>query len=232
MTNDGVRRDAELCKVCGSCVSACPNQAREIIGRRLRVSEVVEVVSRDKPFYENSGGGVTISGGEPTFQAGFLLELLRAFQNQQIHTAIETCGLFPEGVLERLTERVDLFLYDLKHMDPGLHEEFTAVSNERILANFEEVLRRVGSERIVPRVPVIPGFNSDPESFEPLTAFLRGVGYAGPLHLMPYNKLAKTKYQKVGMGSSYQDMGDLTPAQLDAIVACIEEASFPVVCNH
>jgi pyruvate formate lyase activating enzyme len=232
LTEEGVHREAELCKVCGSCIQACPNQARDLIGRRLTVPEIVEVVSRDKPFYDNSGGGVTISGGEPTFQPDFLLALLRALRKEGVHTAVETCGFFREQVLEPLIDLVDLFLYDLKHMDPAVHKQFTAVSNELILSNFTEILSRVGSDRIVPRVPIIPGFNSDPESFDALTEFLRSVGYSGPVHLMPYNKLAKTKYEKVGMGTAYRDMGDLTTEQLEAIVARVEGASFPVVCNH
>jgi pyruvate formate lyase activating enzyme len=232
LAEDGVTRDAERCCVCGKCVEACLNGARELIGRTMSVAEVVEIVARDRPFYDNSGGGVTISGGEPTAQVDFLLELLASLQERGIATALETSGLFHADLVERLVSCVDLFLYDVKCIDEAVHRQFTGVSNRQILANFEEILGRAGVERVLPRIPVIPGFNAAPDAIDQITAFLKGLGYSGAVHAMPYNKLAKTKYEKLGVGEAYADMGELTEPQLEAILERIARSSFTAVCNH
>jgi pyruvate formate lyase activating enzyme len=232
LTDEGVRRDVKLCKACAMCVEACPNGARELIGREMSVADVVDGVVRDKPFYDNSGGGVTLSGGEPTMQRDFLLSLLAALKREGIHTALETCGFFQENLVDSLVAVVDVFLYDIKHIDLEAHKRFTGVSSERVLNNFTAILDSVGSQRILPRVPVIPGFNADLQVLDEITDFLRQAGYSGPVHLMPYNRMARTKYEKVGMGSKYADMGELAPSRLQAIVDRIEQRSFPVVCNH
>jgi pyruvate formate lyase activating enzyme len=204
----------------------------ERIGKELSTEQIVEQVSRDREFYEMSGGGVTISGGEPTLQAEFLLELLGGIKQRGLHTALETCGFFGEDLIEALVEHVDLFLYDIKHVRAEHHEYFTGVSNERIVSNFSKILGRVGSSRVIPRVPVIPGFNDDADSIEGMVAFLNEVGYDGPVHLMPYNRMAKTKWEKIGKGSLYRDMGSLEEETLGGIVSCFERASFETVCNR
>ena len=232
LTDDGVLRDVRLCRACATCVEACPNGARELIGREMSVADVMDAVVRDQPFYDHSGGGVTLSGGEPTVQRYFLLQLLAALKRASLHTALETCGFFHDNLVDSLVSLVDLFLYDIKHIDPESHKRFTEVSNERVLTNFTAILGRVGSQRVLPRIPVIPGFNTGPQALDGITDFLRQAGYSGPVHLMPYNRMARTKYEKVGMRAQYTDMGDLTPSQLQAIVDRIEQRSFPVVCNH
>ena len=232
LTDHGVLRDVRLCRACATCVEACPNGARELIGREMSVAEVVDAVVRDKPFYDNSGGGVTLSGGEPTMQRDFLLQLLAALKREGLHTALETCGFFQDNVVDLLVGLVDLFLYDIKQIDTEAHRQFTGVSSERVLTNFTAILGRVGSQRLLPRVPVIPGFNAGLEVLDGITDFLRQAGYSGPVHLIPYNRMARTKYEKVGMGSKYADMGDLNPSQLQAIIDRLEQQSFAVVCNH
>jgi len=203
----------------------------ETIGKELAPEEIVETVARDGAFYDGSGGGVTISGGEPTFQAEFLLEILRAVREERIHTALETCGYFRKELVDPLIGLVDLFLFDIKHVEPGIHKQYTGVSNEGILANFTQILSRVGSERIVPRIPVIPGFNDNPESIDKILSFLKETGHTGQVHLMPYNRMAKTKWEKIGRASSYSDMGELTEDTLDDMMSRIDAASFEAVCN-
>ncbi len=232
LTEHGVVRDHKACTTCGECAAACPNRAMEKIGAELSADEVAERVSRDTTFYESSGGGVTVSGGEPTFQAEFLFELLRAVKGRGLHTALETCGYFDRDLVDDLLELVDLFLYDIKHADPDIHKKLTGVSNEKILGNFSSILSRAGNARIVPRVPVIPGFNDDADSIEGIVACLKRAGYAGPVHLMPYNRMAKTKWEKIGRGSSYRDMGLQPDEVLDKIIAQFEQASFETVCNR
>jgi pyruvate formate lyase activating enzyme len=204
----------------------------EKIGKELSVNEIAESVSHDKIFYETSGGGVTISGGEPTFQADFLFEILRAVKQAGIHTAIETCGHFGDKLLDSLVELVDLFLYDIKHIDSETHKKFTGVSNETILANFSQILGRVGNERIIPRIPLISGINDDADSIDKIAAFLRQAGYRGPVHLMPYNRMAKTKWEKIGKGALYRDMGILSDETIAMIASRLETASLEPVCNR
>jgi pyruvate formate lyase activating enzyme len=232
LSEDNIIYNNDLCELCGSCVSVCPNNVIEIIGVSRKVDEIVELVLNDKPFYDNSGGGVTLSGGEPTLQGKFLVELLKKLKNKDVHIALETCGYFNDAIRESLVELVDLFLFDFKHCDPRLHEKFTGVSNEKILENFSYVLCKVGTERIIPRIPLIPSVNDNKTTIEGITRFLKSVKYFGEVHLMPYNKLAKTKYEKIGKGEKYQDMGDLTKEKMSEIVEFIESQSFKVVIQH
>ena len=222
----------DLCELCGICISVCPNKVIEIVGAPKNVDEIVELVLNDKPFYDNSGGGVTLSGGEPTLQGKFLEELLKKLKEKKVHIALETCGYFNDAIREKLVELVDLFLFDIKHIDPRLHEKFTRVSNEKILENFRFVFSKVGTERIIPRIPLIPGVNDNQSTIEGITTFLKSINYSGEVHLMPYNKLAKTKYEKIGKIERYQDMGDLTKEKMSEIVKIIESQSFKVVIQH
>ncbi|MBI5118595.1 glycyl-radical enzyme activating protein [Candidatus Poribacteria bacterium] len=226
-----LKRDFELCAVCGECANVCPNQAMEKIGKSLSPDEILSLVSRDKAFYETSGGGLTVSGGEPTFQHAFLMEILRLGRESGIHTALETCGCFGQEIVESLVESVDLFLYDIKHVDAGKHREFTGVSNEKIMSNFSRILSCVGSGRIIPRIPVIPGFNDDGDSVDMVISFLKRSRYSGPVHLMPYNRMARTKWEKIGRGASYKDMGVLSDDAIESIASQFEHASFEAVCN-
>jgi pyruvate formate lyase activating enzyme len=232
LTVDGVIKDKDLCSLCASCVEACPNEVMQLIGKSMSVDEVVNIAERDKPFYETSGGGITISGGEPTLQSKFLLDLLKSFKQKGIHTAIETCGYFKEDLIERLINLVDLFLFDIKHLDPNEHKKYTDVSNEKILNNFAKIHSKVGSNRIIARIPIIPGVNTDLKTIEDIAIFLKSIHYSGPVHLMPYNKMAKTKYEKVGKGHLYKDMGDLTEEHLEEITKKFEHSNFKVVCNR
>ena len=222
----------ERCVACGQCAETCYAEALVMAGREATASEVMEQVLRDKPFYDNSGGGVTISGGEPTMQAAFLFSLLESLKQQGIHTAIETCGFFKRDLIRELVDLSDLFLFDIKHMNQQAHKKFTGVSNEEILSNFEKIHSSAGSERIIPRIPLIPGFNTDSDAIDEIITFLKQIRYNGPVHLMPYNKMAKTKYEKVGKSHLYQDMGELPDEKIDAIMKKIEDNSFQVVCNR
>jgi len=232
LLNDEIKRDKALCTTCGICSEMCPNLVMEIVGRNISVEELVEIVVRDKPFYDNSGGGATISGGEPTLQINFLLELLKELKKQGIHTAIETCGYFNEDLICELVKYVDLFLFDIKLIDNEKHKEFTGVVNEKILTNFSKIFSKVGSERIIPRIPLIPGVNTDLGSIQHIITFLHEINYDGQIHLMPYNKLTKTKYEKVGMGDLYKDMGDLADENLNEITKLFEQHSYDVIINH
>lgn len=188
--------------------------------RAISAADLVQSVLLDRPFFEASGGGVTFSGGEPTVQAEFLLEALELLQGQGIHTALETSGQFRASLCEPLAKLVDLFLFDLKHADDLEHKAGTGVGNRGIVGNLERLVALVGTERIVPRLPIVPGFNDSPESVEPLLALLESLGFAGDVHLMPYHAWARKKYEDLGL--EFHDMGTLGPASR-AATQCLFE---------
>lgn len=232
LTSKGIKRDVKRCNLCGNCIKTCPNKVMELVGKEYSVEEVVKIVAADKPFYDNSGGGVTISGGEPTMQYLFLVSLLNNLKLKGIHSAVETCGFFNEKQLDELLELVDLFLFDIKHVDPEIHEKFTGVKNEKIKKNFKKIVEKTESRKIICRIPIIPNFNKDLDVIKGIADFLNEVNYSNDIHLMPYNKLSKTKYEKVGMGNLYKDMGELSKKELEEISNIFENQGFMVVINQ
>lgn len=226
-----VERDSGKCRVCGRCARVCANRAMEIIGKRMEAADIAEQVYRDKAFYDSSGGGATISGGEATMQPEFLLDTLRRLRERGIRTALETCGWFRPEMIPKLCDSAGLFLFDIKHANSALHKKFTGVPNGVILSNFSKLLLCAGADRVIPRIPIIPGFNTDGESVRGFVDFLANANYAGPVHFMPYNALAKSKWQKIGRGGEYGNMGVISQADIDRITDKFREASFNVVCN-
>ncbi len=229
---DGIVRDRRRCAVCGLCRDACPNDAHERIGYEMSAETVIREVALDKPFFAGSSGGVTLTGGEPTMQREFLLETARLLKKDGIHTALETCGLFGKELVPALIDSIDLFLYDIKHVDENKHKKFTGTGSGAILANFTAIVRKAGPLRVVPRIPLIPGFNADGASIGQICLFLNESRYRGPVHLMPYNRLAKSKYEKVGRGADYRDMGQLTQDIIDDCTAQLRNHGFEAVINH
>ncbi len=227
-----VRREQTRCTTCGVCSEMCPQDAMETIGHEISAEEIVKQVLSDKPFYDDSDGGVTITGGEPTAQSGFLIELLELLQGKGIHTAVETCGYFAEDLVEPLTRRVDLFLYDVKHVDSPRHREGTGVDPGQILANFRRILGCVGAARVIPRIPVIPGFNAEPRDVDAIGAFLRAAGYAGPVHLLPFHCWAKYKYERLGREGAFADRGKVEEARLVEIEEGLSAVGLTPVCQR
>lgn len=232
LCDDHVKRDGARCTVCGACAQACPQQAMEKIGWEASPEEIVAAVVKDKPFYDNSGGGVTFSGGEPTGQRDFFFALLAQLRVEGIHIALETCGCFSAELIDKLSRLVDLFLFDIKVASSVEHRRWMGLGNELIRDNFISLLKRVGSERILPRIPLIPTVNDDTASVDAIIALLHRAGYQGEVHLMPYNRLAKTKWEKIGRGDDYRDFGELSEETLTRLTGLFEQAGFPVVCNH
>ncbi len=204
-----------------------------MIGTSKTSKEILNDVIGDKPFFDKSGGGITITGGEPTQQFDFLLDVLREFKSAAIHTAIETCGFFDKSKIGNLVGLVDLFLFDLKHPDDLRHKKITGLSNRSILENFRAIHEIVGSNRIIPRIPLIPEMTVNLADIKKTMAFLsEDCKYKGAVHLMPYNKLSKTKYEKIGREEDYLDFGSISEEELQEIVCCIESFSFKAVINR
>ncbi|MBN2183333.1 MAG: glycyl-radical enzyme activating protein [Sedimentisphaerales bacterium] len=178
--------DVDKCRLCGECVDVCLADAREIIGREMTVSEVVTEVEKDRIFYDQSGGGVTFSGGEPLMQPDFLLAMLDQCRAKGIHTAIDTTCFAEPQVILNVASKTDLFLCDIKHMDNSTHKEYTGVGNELILNNIRE-LAGMGAKLII-RVPVIPGFNDDRKNIESTAEFVKTLQNVKRIDILPYNR--------------------------------------------
>ena len=191
--DDVISTDVGKCMLCGDCVEVCYAEAREMIGREMTVAQVMAEIERDIAFYDESGGGVTFSGGEPLWQRDFLADLLRACQEKDIHTAVDTCGFATWETVDSIREYADLFLYDLKLMDDARHQKFTAVSNELILSNLRALAEQ--GENIILRVPIIPGINDDDENIRQLGAFAATLPNVNQMSLLPYHPTAVEKYR-------------------------------------
>ncbi|MCU0540487.1 MAG: glycyl-radical enzyme activating protein, partial [Desulfobacterales bacterium] len=202
-TPEGIATDPALCRHCGRCVEVCPSEARERTLREASVEELAATIERDAPFYEQSGGGVTFSGGEPLCQPGFLLALLEACGRMGIHRAVDTSGYAPAELLMEAAGRTDLFLYDLKVLDPDRHRAHTGVDNRLILSNLKRL--SAAGHAIIVRIPLIPGLNDDDASIAELGRFIRELPQTHPVDLLPFHRAAKAKYRKLGL--SYRGEG-------------------------
>ena len=197
----------ELCSGCGACVDECTTGAISIIGREVTVEEVLDEVMRDRAYFERSGGGLTISGGEPLAQPQFTVALLRAAKEQGLHTCLDTCGAVHPNRLQEALPFTDLFLYDYKASPSTRHRELTGVSNELILANLDYLHAR--GARIILRCPLVPGIN---DSAEHLAAIAKlAARYTGleAIHVMPFHNLGRAKAAAIGFENP---LGDLPSA--------------------
>jgi len=210
----GIHTQPEICRACGNCVDACPSEARELAGRWMSVSEVMREIAKDRVFYDESGGGVTFSGGEPLAQPRFLEALLEASAARGIHTVVETCGFADRDFLLRLSEKVDLFLFDLKLFDAARHRTYVGVSNQTILANLEALAGK--TKAIVIRYPVIPGINDQAEEIKATAEFLSGLGLTR-IDLLPYHQTGVGKYRRLNMEYRLPELESPSPNDLQAV---------------
>nr|AIZ01119.1 putative pyruvate formate-lyase [bacterium enrichment culture] len=207
LTQRGYVADPDRCTGCGECARVCPAEAREMIGRVVNVEDILKEIEKDVLFFDESGGGVTFSGGEPLSQPGFLGEILKACRERDIHTVVDTCGFAPREAFEKIEPFVRLFLFDLKIMDPEIHRNFTSVSNELILSNLQWLSDQ--GAKVIIRIPVIPGVNDNEENMEATGKFLAGLPSRPEVNLLPYHASAREKYRRFGI--PYR-MADISPS--------------------
>ena len=218
------------CIGCRKCTEVCPQNALEITGQQKTIQELLQIVKEDAAFYEMSGGGVTLGGGECTAQAEPARELLAACKAEGINTAIETCGHVKTEKLLQIAEYVDLFLFDIKHMDPKRHNELTGIGNELILHNLQELLKR--GYRVKVRMPLLKGINDSREEFEKVIAFLlpfRDDANFQGVDLLPYHKMGVGKYSQLDKPYPIEGDPSLSEQDLDRIEQWLKEYQFPVM---
>ena len=215
------------CVGCGACVTACPARGLEWCGKSYSVEQVISEVVKDRPFYEQSGGGVTLSGGEPLLQWDFCLALLQKAKEEGLHTAVETCG-YTKRDITQLHPLADQWLFDIKLLREEEHKRYTGVSNQRILHNLQ-ALDALGAH-IVLRCPVIPCINLNKAHFDALARLVNTLQNVKEIHLEPYHPLGVDKAARLGEIQAYDNTEFLNRQELEPLAKRLQEAvSVPIV---
>ncbi|RKY67342.1 MAG: glycyl-radical enzyme activating protein [Candidatus Latescibacterota bacterium] len=224
---DGTRvYHRERCVLCGRCVEVCYAEALVMEGREVTVEEVMAELRKDALFYGSSGGGITLSGGEPMFQPRFTLAILERCKSEGFHTALDTSGYAPWGVYEKVLPYVDLVLYDLKHMDPIAHRKYTGVSNELILENLVKL-----GESGVPievRMPIVPGINDGKDDIMRAAEFLKRVKNITQVVLLPYHKFGEAKYKRLGREYKLKGLQPPDKGRMEEVAGWLRYRGFEV----
>jgi pyruvate formate lyase activating enzyme len=207
--------DPLKCTLCGTCIEACPADARELVGRSMSVEEVLAEVEKDRLYFDESGGGVTFSGGEPLIQADFLGESLEACRNMGIRTAVDTAGHIRTETLAGVGARSDLILFDLKHMDSEQHRVATGVSNKLILRNLR--LLAQAPTPIIVRVPLVAGFNDGEQNIGETIACLLSLDRVPEVNLLPFHRAARDKHRRFGVPYRMAEEREHTRLEVEAI---------------
>jgi pyruvate formate lyase activating enzyme len=225
---DGLKTiDRATCNRCGQCTDICPTEALTYDGTEMTVSDVMEIIERDRDFYDTSGGGVTFSGGEPCFQWEFLLELLKVCNDAAIHTALETTGEVEWESFAKLLPFVDLLLYDVKHMDSTRHEELTGKGNQRI----QENLKRIAGMKNPPveiHFPLIPGKNDSKQNIDELLATMEALGLKR-IDIFPFHLLGSHEYEELGLDYAMKNTVAPTDEHIAGIKEYIDSRGFELV---
>lgn len=216
----------DQCQACGACCKVCHAGVRELAAKTMSVREVMAEIEKDLVFYDESGGGVTFSGGEAFMQPVFLLELLKECRKKEIHTTLETCGYVNLELLQTMSAYVDLFLYDVKLLDSRKHQSVTGVPNELIVANLRWLAEH--HRRVIVRVPIIPGINDDQETLQQIGEFVASLKRITELHLLPYHKAGADKYQRLGRTYQLPDLQSPDNERMEQIAGRLEQFGLKV----
>src|SRR5271157_5233246 len=213
-SEQGYFTEMELCNQCEACVAVCPADAREMVGKRMSVEQVISEIQRDVPFFDESGGGVTFTGGEPLMQPHFLLDALRACKAIDLHTALDTSGYADWSFLEPVSDYTDLFLYDIKLMDAQEHRKYCGVSNELILSNLRKLSKK--GALIYLRVPIIPGITDTRQNLDQIADLAGSLPAVRRVDILPYHLAALGKYTRLNL--SYR-LADVLPPSEERMLA-------------
>ncbi len=221
----GFITERSACTVCGACIDSCFAGARKVVGNEMTIDEVMAGILKDRAYYEESGGGVTFSGGEPLLQAESVIALAQRCADEGIHTALETAGHVPWTVFEAVLPWIDLLYFDLKHIDSDAHKTHTGVSLELILDNLKRIgapgsvitdnSGRVRPGKIVVRIPVVPGVNASREIVERMFAFLAAETAVRTVELLPFHRFGVTKYEGLGLPYAMKDVENMSKAECE-----------------
>ncbi len=218
LTLDGILTDPDLCKLCGKCAEVCPTKAIEMSGKVMSINEIMDIIEKERIFFDQSGGGVTFSGGEPLVHTEMLIKLLDECGKIGIHRAVDTAGNVSTETILDVAKRTDLFLYDIKMMDSYLHREWINSGNEKILHNLL-VLAETGKPIII-RIPLIGGVNDTDENIELTAKFISELaGEKKMVHLLPYHAIAQNKYMKLGKSDDFEKLKEPDKETLERAIA-------------
>ena len=218
LTPNGIVTDLELCRLCGKCAEVCPTKATEMSGHEVSVEDIMKVIERERVFFDQSGGGVTFSGGEPLMHSSFLIKLLDACGERGIHRVVDTTGMAKTDTLLEVAKRTELFLYDLKVFDSERHKKWTGKGNEKILENLKILAERGASINI--RIPLIKGVNDDTENIEDTAKFIASLaGDKKQVNLLPYHNIAQKKYEKLGKKWKPDEMAEPSKKEQAEIIS-------------
>ncbi|MCD6354809.1 MAG: glycyl-radical enzyme activating protein [Prolixibacteraceae bacterium] len=217
LTPKGIVTDYNACTLCGLCAEACPTKAMEMSGKMYGINELIEIIERERVHIDQSGGGVTFSGGEPLLFPDFLTEMLKACGEKKLHRTVDTSGFADTQTLLEVTKYTDLFLYDLKLMDSEMHKKWTGVNNQLILKNLQ-VLSKTGVNINI-RIPLIKNVNANEKELTKMAQFVASLSGEKPvINILPYHNIAANKYQKMGSEYNEFDMAEPTEEELNSAI--------------
>lgn len=215
--------DRERCIQCGECTQVCPTQALEMKGKRMTVADVMRELQKEENLYRRSGGGITLSGGEPLAQPAFARELLKACKEKGWHTAMETTGFTTPEVIADVFPYVDLALTDIKAINPAIHLANTGIDNSQILEN---LLRISFLTKTIVRIPVIPGVNDNPDEIHNIAEFVRLMSNVDTLHLLPYHSFGENKYGLLGRIYPMGEAESIAESKMELLKKEVESSGF------
>jgi pyruvate formate lyase activating enzyme len=214
------------CTACGACVTVCPSGAMELVGKTMTVKQVMQEISKDVLFYDQSGGGASFCGGEPLAQPEFLLALLMQCRKLNIHTTIDTSCYAKREIIDDILDMTDLFMCDIKHPDSVKHKEFTGVENTLILDNIRYLSEKARSVLI--RIPIIPGFNDQPETIESTGKLVKQMKNIHQIDLLPYNSGGWHKSQRIGLEYALKDVHEPDGKAMEILADILKNMGFKV----
>ena len=228
VSKDGnsIEIDKAKCDLCAKCEEVCVYEALEVVGREVTVQEAMDEIEKDKIFFDESGGGITFSGGEPLMHVDFLEPLIKEIKKKNIHVTLDTSGYVSFGDLSRISDKVDLFLYDLKIMDDEKHKKYTGVSNKLILENLRKLTEQ--GKSVAVRIPLISGINDDNQSIHMFVDFLQSLKNIKQINLLSYHRGGREKYERLRKGKLPKTFQSPSDERIEEIKKVFADSGFSV----